>query len=585
MSESLQKSLVKNNDRQLISFAERRVHTMQTKSKSNESAGNEAPASGASRRELLQIGNALALPVLLGGTQAQASGPLRAGPEIYQSIGVEPVINCRGTFTIIGASIELPEVRAAMDAAAQHFVQLDELAEAVGRRLAELTGAEWGMVSAGCAAGLKHVTAACVAGGNPEKLLRIPDLSGMEKVEVVSPRSSRSAYDHAIRNIGVKMITVDTAEELERALSARTAMIYLSAGGAMNAGPLSLENVARMAKSRDIPILVDAAAEVLTIPNVHLARGATVVAYSGGKAICGPQCAGLLLGRKDILMSAWQASSPHHGPGRDNKVGREETLGMLAAVEAWVKRDHKAEWSKWLGYLDTISKRVTQAAGVSAQVREPNGLSNRSPSLVISWDPAQLHITGEEVAELVARSKPRIALGAGGLDRGRGGASAEPSKTSIDITAWMMQPGDDKVVAERLHAVLSEKRSAKPAGAAPAGNLSGRWDVNVEFFSSKSQHSLMLEQEGNRLQGSHKGDFSVRDIFGMIEGDQIKLRSVDRVPGDAIIFTFAGTLSGDTISGPIYMGEYLNAKFTAKRHGYPGNRTSIVIPGGPPLAN
>src|SRR5690242_21750477 len=173
----------------------------------------------ATRRELLQIGNVLALPVIMSAFESEAAaapGALKTGPgmDIYRSIGVEPVINCRGTFTIIGASIELPEVRAAMEAACQYNVQLDELAEAVGRRLAELTGAEWGMVSAGCAAGLKHVTAACVAGGNPEKLLRIPDLTGLDKTEVVSPRSSRSVYDHAIRNVGVKMITVETAEEL-----------------------------------------------------------------------------------------------------------------------------------------------------------------------------------------------------------------------------------------------------------------------------------------------------------------------------------------------------------------------------------
>src|SRR3954468_747562 len=406
----------------------------------NETA-TEKPSGGATRRELYHIGNMLALPALMSAWEAEtapAPGPLKTGPDIYQSIGVEPVINCRGTFTIIGASVELPQVRAAMDAAAQYNVQLDELANAVGQRLAELTGAEWGMVSAGCAAGLKHVTAACVAGGNPEKLLRIPDLTGLDKTEVVSPRSSRSVYDHAIRNIGVKVITVDTAEELANALNPRTAMIYLSAGGPSTAGPLSLENVARIAKARDIPILVDAAAEVLTIPNVHLQKGATVVAYSGGKAIRGPQCAGLLLGRKDILLSAWQASSPHHGPGRDNKVGREETLGMLAAVEAWVKRDHEAEWKKWLSYLDTIAKRVSQVDGVNAAVREPSGLSNKSPALVISWDPAKLHVTGEEIAEEVARTKPRIALGAGGLRRG--GAVVDSSNTSIDITAWMMQP-------------------------------------------------------------------------------------------------------------------------------------------------
>src|SRR5437667_8534437 len=145
--------------------------------------------------------------------QSASTGPLKPGPEIYQSIGVEPVINCRGTFTIIGGSVERPEVRAAMDAASRYFVQIDELADAVGQRLAELTGAEWGMVSAGCAAGLKHVTAACVTGGNPEKLTRIPDLTGFDKTEVVIPRSSRSAYDPAIRNIGGKIIRVHTDEE------------------------------------------------------------------------------------------------------------------------------------------------------------------------------------------------------------------------------------------------------------------------------------------------------------------------------------------------------------------------------------
>lgn len=544
----------------------------------------EKPAHGATRRDVLHIGNAIVVPALLGGAPAlAASGPLRPGSEIYQSIGVEPVINCRGTFTIIGASVELPEVRAAMEHAARYFVQLDELAMAVGQRLADLTGAEWGMVSAGCAAGLKHVTAACVAGGNPEKLLRIPNLNGLDKTEVVAPRSSRSAYDHAIRNIGVKMITVETAEEMERALNSRTAMIYLSAGNATTAGPFALENVARMAKPLGIPILVDAAAEVLTIPNVHLQRGATVVAYSGGKAICGPQCAGLLLGKKDILLSAWQASSPHHGPGRDNKVGREETLGMLAAVEQWVKRDHEGEWKKWLGYLDTIAKRVSQVEGVKTTVREPAGLSNKSPALIISWDPAKLHLTGEELAEEVARNKPRIALGADGGFRGRGAPDADT--TSVNITAWMMQPGDDRIVAERLHGVLSQKRSPKPAPAAPAANISGRWDVQVEFSSSKGQHTLVLEQEGNRLQGTHKSEFSAQDVFGTIEGNQVKLRSTDRVPGDSITYTFVGSLSDETLSGPLYLGEYLNAKFTAKRHTYPTNRGKIVVPGGPPLAN
>ena len=220
------------------------------------------------------------------------------------------------------------------------------------------------MVSAGCAAGMKHVTAACVTGGNPEKLIRIPDLTGFDKTEVVIPKSSRNVYDHAIRNIGVKIIEVNTPEELENALNASTAMIYMMADDeSQPASPFLWKVWLKLQSHIKFLFLVDAAAEVLTIPNVHLQRGADVVVYSGGKAICGPQCAGLVLGRKDILMSAWQASSPHHGPGRDNKVGREEMIGMLAAVEAWTKRDHDREWKTWLSWLDNIAKKVSTDRG------------------------------------------------------------------------------------------------------------------------------------------------------------------------------------------------------------------------------
>ena len=511
-----------------------------------------------------------------GSRTEQAGGPLEIGPRIYESLGVDPVINCRGTFTIIGGSLERPEVLAASKAAAAHFVQYDEMAFGVGKRLAEITGAELGMVSAGCAAGLKHVTAACVTGGNPEKLIRIPNLTGMDKTEVIIPRYSRNAYDHAVRNIGVTIITVETVEELNAAINPKTAMIYLVAGNEMAKGkPLSLEVIAGIAKPKNIPILVDAAAEILTIPNVHLEQGATIVAYSGGKAICGPQCAGLLLGKKDILMSSWQASSPHHGPGRDNKVGKEEMLGMLAAVEAWVKRDHDAEWKTWLSWLDNISKKVAKIDGVETTVHEPTELSNRSPVLHVSWDPDKLHITAEEVAEDFARTKPRIAIGA----RSRDG------KTTLSITTGQMQPGNDKIVAERIHNILSQKRQPRSEEMTPASvSVSGHWDVTVEFFSSTSQHSLYLEQDGNWIQGTHHSDFSAQEIMGMVEGDQIKMRSNVRIPGSGVTYLFSGTASADAINGSIYLGEYLNAKFTARRTVYKGERRKIAIPGGPPLA-
>lgn len=506
----------------------------------------------------------------------QAGGPLAIGPKIYESIGVDPVINCRGTFTIIGGSLERPEVLAAAKAAAAHFVQYDEMAFGVGKRLAEITGAEWGMVSAGCAAGLKHVTAACVTGGNPEKLIRIPDLAGMDKTEVIIPGYSRNAYDHAIRNIGVTITTVETAEELTRAINSRTAMIYVMAGNESARGmPLSLEVIAGIAKPENIPILVDAAAEILTIPNVHLEQGATVVAYSGGKAICGPQCAGLLLGQKDILMSSWQASSPHHGPGRDNKVGKEEMLGMLAAVEAWVTRDHNAEWKTWLAWLDNISRKVSKIDGIETTVHEPTELSNRSPVLRVTWDPDKLHITAEEVAEDFARNKPRIAIG----------ARSSEDKTSLSITSGQMQPGNDKIVADRIYNILSQKRSPRTDAMTPASvSVSGHWDVTVEFFSSTSQHSLYIEQDGNWIQGTHHSDFSTQEIMGMVEGDQIKMRSSVRIPGSNVTYLFSGAASADGINGSIYLGEYLNAKFTAKRAVYRSERRKIAIPAGPPLA-
>jgi seryl-tRNA(Sec) selenium transferase len=504
------------------------------------------------------------------------SGPLLIGPDIYQSIGVDPVINCRGTFTIIGGSVERPEVIAAMKAASGFFVQYDELAFGVGRRLATLTGAEWGMVSAGCAAAMKHVTAACVTGGNPEKLIRIPDLTGFEKTEVIIPAYSRNAYDHAVRNIGVTIVTVNTAEELENAINPKTAMIYIMTGeGSVSGQPLSLEIIAGIAKPKNIPILADAAAEVLTIPNVHLQAGATVVAYSGGKAICGPQCAGLLLGNKDLLMSAWQASSPHHGPGRDNKVGKEEMMGMLAAVEAWVTRDHQAEWKTWLSYLDNVSKQVSKINGVKTVVEEPTELSNRSPRLKISWDPDVLHITGDEVAENFARTKPRIAIG----------SSNESGSTSIHITTGQMQPGNDKVVAERIYNLLSQKRNPRSTTMTPPSvTLGGSWDVTVDFFTSKSEHKLFIEQDGNWIQGTHTSDFSEQEVMGMVEGDQVTLRSNLRQPGDGITYMFSGKVSGSAISGSIFLGEYLTARFTAKKATYKMERKKIMIPGGPPLA-
>jgi len=504
-----------------------------------------------------------------------APGALALGPQIYQSIGVEPVINCRGTFTAIGGSLELPEVRNAVDFASQNYVVIDELAMAVGKRLGEITGAEWGMVSSGCAAGMKHVAVACITDGDPEKLVRVPDLTGFTKTEVIAPRYSRNQYDHAIRNAGVKLITVDTMDELKKAISSRTAMIYLfSAPQEYDKGPMSIDNVAAVAKENNIPILVDAAAEVLTIPNIHLNRGATIVAYSGGKAIRGPQCAGLLLGKKDLLFSAWQASSPHHGPGRDNKVGKEEHIGMLAAIETWVKRNHAEEEKTWISWLEYISKKVTTINGVTTKITEPQGVDNRSARLSINWNPEAFNLTGEEAVDDLTNNKPRISI--------NGRTNPREGVASLSISAHMMQPGDEKIVADRIYNLLAQKREKKTVVVeAPAANITGHWDVSVEFYSGKGEHKLFLaEQDGNDLKGTHKSTFSMLDLSGRIEGRKVRLQSFYRENAESIPYTFDGTLEGDSFAGVLYLGEYRSANFVAKKSEFRQRQgNNISVPG------
>ena len=497
-------------------------------------------------------------------------------PTIYDAVGVEPVINCRGTFTILGGSVERPEVIRAMQAASGYFVQYDELAQGVGKQLAKLTGAEWGLIASGCAAGIKHVTTACVTGGNPEKLIRVPDLRGFEKTQVIIPRYSRNAYDHAVRNVGVEIIMVDTPDELEHAMNEGTAMIYLVTGEHSAPGqPLSLEKIAHISRPFNIPILADAAAENLTIPPIHLEQGATVVAYSGGKAICGPQCAGIVLGKKDLLQSAWQSSSPHHGPGRDNKVGKEEIMGMVAAVEAWITRDHENEWKKWLTTLNEIARRVSENAAVSWEVLEPEGLINRAPSLVISWKPDQLHITGNEIAENFAQTSPRIAIGS--FDR--------DGHSSISINPSQMQPGNKNVVIERLCETLNTKRCKRLTDLKDAtADVDGEWAVTVNYFTSTSNHRWNLRQDGNWIEGRHESDQSIQDICGTVEGSSVTLRSVFNQPGDSIDFIFSGTVTNSTIEGSIHLGEYLSATFTAIHHPEIHVRQRINVPSGPPLA-
>ncbi len=504
------------------------------------------------------FGTALASPLLAVPERAAA-----AKTNVYEAIGVQPIVNCRGTFTIITGSQSLPEVKRAMEEASHYYVHMDELMGAVSARLADLTKAEWGIVTAGCAAALTHATSACIAGADPEKMQRMPDLTGL-KNEVIVPRHSRNVYDHAVRMTGVKMITVDTPEQMESAFNARTAMVMVLSSPQAQTGPLSLENVARMAKPHKVPVLVDAAAETLTIPNIHLAKGATMVAYSGGKCLRGPQAAGLLLGPKDLLQAAWINSAPHHAFGRALKVGKEEIMGMLAAVEMWTKRDHEAEWKQWESWLGYISGRVTTVPGVTTEVLQPEDLSNHAPQLRIKWDASVRGITGTEIAALMLKGKPRIVVAA------PTGSRPEAMASSITIMPYMMMPDDHRTAADAIYALLTNPPPA-PATApktAPAANVTGQWNMHVEYLLGDAHHVLIFEQNEAALAGTHQSDIMTGDLRGSMNGAQVRFRSAHRWEGTAITYDFTGTVEGNRMHGVVSLAEYGEARWTAERHHY-----------------
>ena len=264
----------------------------------------------------------------------------------YLALGVRPFINCCSVRTMHGGSLMLPRVRAAVDAASRQFVNLDELMEAAGKRLAELTGAEWGIVTCGSAAAVALASAACVAGNDPIRMLRLPFTDGWVN-RVILPKNQRFAYDQAIRMVGARIVEIDSAADLEAALREPVAMVAIL-GINEEFSNIRLEEIVARVKPLGIPVLVDAASEHLQRPSPWLVRGADMVIYSGGKFLRGPQTSGLLLGKKNLVQAAWRNASPHQAFGRPMKVSKEDVIGVLVAVEYWLnERDEAAELQHW----------------------------------------------------------------------------------------------------------------------------------------------------------------------------------------------------------------------------------------------
>ena len=362
----------------------------------------------------------------------------------YESIGVRPLINCRGTYTIISGSIILPEVRQAMYTASQQYVHMDELMEKVGTRIAQLMQCEWGLVTDGCAAALCQITAACVAGTDPEKMTRLPDTTGM-KNEVIVQSCHRHVYDHAVRMVGVNIIEVETLEDLTDTLNDQTAMLLVF-GDAAERGKITVKEMADIGREHGIPTFVDAAAERPDVPNWYLEQGVDAVAYSGGKCLRGPQASGLVLGRRDLLEAAFMNGAPHHSLGRPMKVGKEESMGLLAAVEQWVQRDHEAEWKMWAQRLALITDSVSHLESVTTENRQP-GRSNVAPVLQINWDVEVMGISGTDVEKELSAGEPRIELFS--------------HEAGVSVMPYMMEDGEAELVANRLSTILNQHIASK----------------------------------------------------------------------------------------------------------------------------
>jgi len=387
---------------------------------------------------------------------------------VYSRLGVKTVINCRGTWTYLSGSLQFPEVRAAQEQAGQHFVNMVELQQAVGRRLAELTGAESGLITSGAAGAMAAATAACVAGNDPKKIWQLPDVTGL-KHEVIMV-GGRSAFDSAIRLVGAKLVLVEKPDDIANAISANTAMVYTTDLGD------KLAREAAIAKDHGIPLLLDDAAGIPPIDNIKLYAKMKLDLYtfSGGKGLRGPQCSGVLLGRKDLIEAALRNCSPYEGAVcRPMKVGKEEVIGCLTAIETWLKIDSKKLYEEWNARVERIAKLVETVPGVNTQIYIPDD-GNRYPTLRVTWEEQafgftvsdcvkQLH-DGDPVIEALSIDNPSMVSAVQeGPDKAKPTSKEVKEQNRLELVSMTIQPGEEMIVGQRLRSILNSARKGKAA--------------------------------------------------------------------------------------------------------------------------
>jgi len=387
---------------------------------------------------------------------------------VYSRLGVKTVINCRGTWTYLSGSLQFPEVRAAQDEAGRYFVNMVELQRAVGHKLAELTGAESGIITSGAAGAMATATAACMAGSDPQKIWQLPDTTGL-KHEVIMV-GGRSAFDNAIRLAGAKLILVEKPEEIANAIAGNTAMIYTTDLGD------KLAREAAIAKEHNVPLLLDDAAGIPPIENIKLyARmKLDLFTFSGGKGLRGPQCSGVLLGRKDLIEAALRNSCPFEGAVcRPMKVGKEEVIGCLTAIETWLATDSKKLYSEWNARVDRIARLVETVPGVRTEIYIPDD-GNRYPTLRVSWDQKSWGFSindcvqklreGDPVIEVLGVDNPSLVSAVReGIEKPNPNPKELKKQNHIELVSMTIQPGEEMIVGQRLRAILSSARKGSPA--------------------------------------------------------------------------------------------------------------------------
>ena len=400
-----------------------------------------------SRRHFLESISALPLIggfIGAGGASATVAAA-GGGRDYFKELGIRPFINAAGTYTAMTASLMPPEVMDAINYASRHYVMLEELGEKVGERIAKLVKAEAALVTSGAASALTLGTAGVLTGMDNQKMVDLPNLTNM-KSEVIIQKSHRFGYDHAVRNCGVKLIEVDTREELERAITPQTAMM-LFYNNNNPIGQIKDQEFAQLGKKHGVPTLNDAAADVPPVENLwkYTAMGFDLVAFSGGKGIRGPQSAGLLLGRKDLIAAARRNAPPNGNTvGRGMKVNKEEIVGMLAAIELYVAKDHDKEGKEFEKRAEAIRSSATAVPGVKAEVFVPE-VANHVPHVRVTWDGGTRQAAAAAVIAM-RDGEPSIAI--------------RNEEDALVIGVWMMRSGEEKVVARRLKEVLERKNTA-----------------------------------------------------------------------------------------------------------------------------